>query len=116
MTLGGASTAPAVIKLPSSALTRSDQGDRQGSAVWVFDAAASTVQPREVQVAGADGNEMVIVAGLKPGEEGVATGVHVLSPGQKVTVYQPKTAVAPVNQAPAATDSVANGAPQPAAK
>jgi membrane fusion protein, multidrug efflux system len=38
-------------------------------------------------VAGADGNEMVIVAGLKPGEEVVATGVHVLSPGQKVTRF-----------------------------
>ncbi len=87
VTLGGASDAPAVIKLPTSALARSDQGDRQGSAVWVFDAAASTVQPRPVQVAGADGNEMVIVAGLKPGEEVVATGVHVLSPGQKVTRF-----------------------------
>lgn len=84
VTMGGASTAQAVIKLPTSALTRSDQGDRSGSAVWVFDAAASTVQPRPVQVAGADGNQMVIVAGLKPGEEVVAAGVHVLSPGQKV--------------------------------
>jgi multidrug efflux system membrane fusion protein len=49
------------------------------------------VQPREVQVAGADGNEMVIVAGLKPGEEVVATGVHVLSPGQKVTRFTAAT-------------------------
>lgn len=87
VTMGGASTAQTVIKLPTSALTRSDQGDRSGSAVWVFDAAASTVQPRPVQVAGADGNEMVIVAGLKPGEEVVAAGVHVLSPGQKVTRF-----------------------------
>jgi membrane fusion protein, multidrug efflux system len=87
VTMGGASPAQAVIKLPTSALTRSDQGDRSGSAVWVFDAAASTVQPRPVQVAGADGNEMVIVAGLKPGEEVVAAGVHVLSPGQKVTRF-----------------------------
>jgi multidrug efflux system membrane fusion protein len=83
----GASAAQSVIKLPTSALMRSDQGDRSGSAVWVFDAAASTVQPRPVQVAGADGNEMVIVAGLKPGEEVVAAGVHVLSPGQKVTRF-----------------------------
>lgn len=84
VTMGGASAAQAVIKLPTSALMRSDQGDRSGSAVWVFDAAASTVQPRPVQVAGADGNQMVILAGLKPGEEVVAAGVHVLSPGQKV--------------------------------
>lgn len=85
--LGSTGNAPAVIKLPTSALMRSDQGDRQGSAVWVFDAAASTVQPRPVKVAGADGNEMVILDGLKPGEEVVATGVHVLSPGQKVTRF-----------------------------
>lgn len=83
VTLGGAVAGPAVIKLPTSALMRADQG----SAVWVFDAAAGTVQPRPVKVAGADGNEMVILDGLKPGEEVVATGVHVLSPGQKVTRF-----------------------------
>jgi multidrug efflux system membrane fusion protein len=77
----------AVIKLPTSALMRSEAGDRSGSAVWVFDAARSTVQPREVVVAGADGNEMVIASGLKPGDEVVAAGVHVLSPGQKVTRF-----------------------------
>jgi multidrug efflux system membrane fusion protein len=87
VTLGAASAAAPVIKLPTSALMRSDQGDRSGSAVWVFDAATSTVQPRQVQVAGADGNEMVILAGLQPGEEVVAIGVHVLSPGQKVTRF-----------------------------
>lgn len=83
VTLGGVATGPAVIKLPTSALMRADQG----SAVWVFDATAGTVQPRPVKVAGADGNEMVILDGLKPGEEVVATGVHVLSPGQKVTRF-----------------------------
>jgi hypothetical protein len=29
----------------------------------------------------------VISAGLKPGQKVVSAGVHVLSPGQKVTVY-----------------------------
>lgn len=77
----------AVIKLPTSALMRSDAGDRSGSAVWVFDAASNTVQPRPVVVAGADGNEMVIASGLKPGDEVVAAGVHVLSPGQTVTRF-----------------------------
>jgi multidrug efflux pump subunit AcrA (membrane-fusion protein) len=77
----------AAIKLPTSALMRSEAGDRSGSAVWVFDAASSTVQPRPVVVAGADGNEMLIASGLKPGEEVVAAGVHVLSPGQKVTRF-----------------------------
>ncbi len=77
----------AAIKLPTSALVRSETGDRSGTAVWVFDAASSTVQPRAVVVAGADGNDLVIASGLKPGEEVVAAGVHVLSPGQKVTRF-----------------------------
>jgi membrane fusion protein, multidrug efflux system len=38
-------------------------------------------------VGGADGNQMVVLSGLKPGEEVVAIGGHVLSPGQKVTRF-----------------------------
>ena len=66
---------------------RSTEGDRSGTAVWVYDAAAGTVQSRPVEVAGVDGNDMVIAAGLKPGDEVVAAGVHVLAPGQKVTRF-----------------------------
>lgn len=83
----GQGPAPAAIKLPTSALMRSTEGDKQGSAVWLFDAASSTVRVRPVAVVGADGNEVVITAGLKPGDEVVAAGVHVLSPGQKVTRF-----------------------------
>jgi RND family efflux transporter MFP subunit len=80
-------SAPAVVKLPTSALMRSEAGAPSTTSVWVFDAATSTVQPRPVVVAGADGNEMVIASGLQPGEEVVAAGVHVLQPGQKVTRF-----------------------------
>ena len=45
------------------------------------------MQSREVQVAGADGNRVLIAGGLKAGEEVVATGGHVLSAGQKVTRF-----------------------------
>lgn len=72
-----------VIKVPTSALLK--EGD--GTAVWVFDAASSTVNTRTVQVLTADGNEVAIGAGLQPGDEVVAAGVHVLSPGQKVTRF-----------------------------
>jgi RND family efflux transporter MFP subunit len=75
------------IKLPTSALMHDAEQGRSGSAVWVFDPASSTVQQRPVVVAGADGNEAVIASGLKPGEEVVAAGVHVLAPGQKVTRF-----------------------------
>jgi len=80
-------SAPAVVKLPTSALMRSEAGAPSSTSVWVFDAATSTVQPRPVVVAGTDGNDMVIGSGLQPGEEVVAAGVHVLQPGQKVTRF-----------------------------
>lgn len=78
------------IKLPTSALRQ----EGQGSAVWVFEPASMTVRSQPVQIATVDGNEAVIAAGLQPGQQVVVAGVHVLSPGQKVTVYQPKAALA----------------------
>lgn len=97
----------AAIKLPTSALFQ--QG--QSTAVWVYDAASSTVKSQEVQIATADGNEAVVAAGLSPGMQVVATGVHVLSQGQKVAVYQQKMPKSPMNKAQTATNFVANPAP-----
>lgn len=82
-----------VIKIPTSALRQ----DGPGSAVWVLDPATMTVRSQPVEVATADGNDAVIAAGLKPGMVVVAAGVHVLSPGQKVTIWREKTSsVAPL--------------------
>ncbi|MBP8161497.1 MAG: efflux RND transporter periplasmic adaptor subunit, partial [Ottowia sp.] len=100
-----------VIKLPTSALRQAGQG----SAVWVFDAASGTVQSQPVEVATADGNEVVITAGLKPGMQVVATGVHVLSPGQKVSVYKPNMPPAQAGKALAAMNSEVPSAPAAAA-
>ena len=100
----------AVIKLPTSALRR----EGAGTAVWVFDEASSSVRSQPVQVAGADGNEAVIADGLTPGMRVVASGVHVLAPGQKVSVYQSKTATAHAKTAQAATNNVANEPAPPA--
>ena len=95
------------IKLPTSALRQ----EGQGTAVWVYEAGpdgtSGTVKSQAVQIATADGNEAVVAGGLAPGMQVVATGVHVLSPGQKVLVYQPKVAVAPAGKAQAATNSIA---------
>lgn len=96
---------PAIL-LPTTALMQ----DGGGTAVWVFDATTSTVRAQPVQVATADGNQAVIASGLAPGMQVVATGGHVLSPGQKVTIYQEKYAPAQVQQAQAATESIANQA------
>lgn len=72
-----------VIKVPTNALR---QEGTQAS-VWVFDPQTSTVSSQVVQVTTADGNDVVIASGLKPGQQIVSTGVHVLSPGQKVSVF-----------------------------
>ena len=41
-------------------------------------------------LATADGNQAVIAAGLKGGEQIVVAGVHVLTEGQKVVIFQEK--------------------------
>jgi membrane fusion protein, multidrug efflux system len=90
-----------VIRIPTSALRH----EGRGSAVWVLDPQTMTVKSQEVQVASADGNEAVIASGLAPGMLVVSAGVHVLAPGQKVTIWQDKTSAAP---------ALATHAPQPA--
>lgn len=72
-----------VIKLPTSALRQ----EGTGTVVWLFDPASMTVNTQAVEVGSVDGNEVVIVSGLQAGQQVVSAGVHVLSPGQKVTVY-----------------------------
>lgn len=113
---GMGATGEPVIKLPTTALHQANGG----SAVWVFDAATSTVRSQPVVVATADGNEIVIAQGLTPGMRVVATGGHVLAPGQKVTVYQspveaaraaPAAKVPPAGAAPAGAAPAAQPAP-----
>ena len=74
-----------VIKLPTTALRQ----EGNFTAVWVLDQASMTVNSQVIQLATADGNEVVVAGGLKPGMLVVSAGVHVLSPGQKVSLYQP---------------------------
>ena len=99
----GAAGAVPVIKLPTSALRQ----DGQATTVWVLDEAAMTLKPQVIQVATADGNEVVVASGLTPGMRVVSAGVHVLSPGQKVSVYQPKLPSAQTGRALATPDSIA---------
>lgn len=100
-----------VIKLPTSALRQ----DGQATAVWVLDKASMTVKSQVIRIATADGNEAVVAAGLQPGMLVVSAGVHVLSPGQKVTIYQPKVPAVQTNRAQAAPDLIAMPAPAPLA-
>ena len=103
---GGGAEGLQVIKVPTSALRR--EGD--ASAVWLLDKASMTVKSQKIQIATADGNDAVIAAGLQPGMLVVSAGVHVLSPGQKVSLYQEKKPPAQVNPAQTAINSGANDA------
>lgn len=89
------------IKLPLSAVLQT-QGQ---TSVWVLDAASMTVKQQPVQVGGADGNEVLVAAGLQPGQEVVVAGVHVLKAGQKVRRFEQGPAVPVAAPAPAAAAS-----------
>ncbi len=91
-----------IIKIPTSALKK----EGQNAAVWVVEKGKDgmTVRSQTVQIATADGNEIVIGGGLEPGMLVVSAGVHVLQQGQKVTIFQDK-------MTPASGKSVAPGKP-----
>lgn len=99
------------IKLPTSALRK----DGDATAVWVLDEATMTVRSQPVQIAAADGNAAVVAGGLTPGMRVVSAGVHVLSPGQKVTVFKEKEVQDIVKPGGVATNNVASDGPAVAA-
>lgn len=100
-----------VIKLPTSALRQ----DGKTSAVWLLDTTSMTVKLQPIQIATADGNEVVVAGGLQPGMQVVSAGVHVLSPGQKVRIYKEKLPPAPANAKHIAIESIAFPASTPVA-
>jgi len=77
--------APQAIALPTSALRQ----EGEGTAVWVLDEASMTVQSQKVTLGPVQGQQVTVATGLKPGQKVVVAGVHVLTPGQKVTLYKP---------------------------
>ena len=102
----------AVIKLPTSAFRQ----EGKTSAVWVLEPSSMTVRLQPVEIATADGNDLIVASGLTPGMWVVSAGVHVLSPGQKVTVYKEKVAVVPEGRVSSAIEKIADSAAvQPAA-
>jgi membrane fusion protein, multidrug efflux system len=72
-----------VSKLPLTAVL-----EQEGKpVVWVLDRESMTVKSQQIQVAGAEGNSVIVSSGLKEGQTVVIAGVHVLSEGQKVKQY-----------------------------
>jgi membrane fusion protein, multidrug efflux system len=85
----------AAARLPLTAVMR-QQGQ---TAVWVLDPASMTVKVQPIAVAGADGNSVMVASGLQPGQQVVTAGVHTLTPGQKVKLYDAAVAVSPASPA-----------------
>jgi RND family efflux transporter MFP subunit len=68
------------LRLPLTALVEKDGK----TFVWVVDEKTSRVQENPVQVAGPSGVEVLIAAGLQPGQRVVTAGAPLLQPGLKV--------------------------------
>jgi membrane fusion protein, multidrug efflux system len=84
-----------VVKLPLAAVF-----ERQGrSSVWLLDTSTMTVRPQPIEIAGAEGNLILVGGGLAPGQQVVTAGVHVLTPGQKVAMYGALPASAAASEA-----------------
>ncbi|MDE2593776.1 MAG: efflux RND transporter periplasmic adaptor subunit [Burkholderiales bacterium] len=90
VSLVGPVHAKAGVRVPVEAVAERDGK----SVVWVLDAKQYTVQPQIVMTGDVTGDVVLVVQGLKPGQEIVTAGAHVLSPGQKVRRYQEPTAAA----------------------
>ncbi len=83
LTLAPQAGARPTIKLPTSAL-RLESG---ATSVWVLDPSTMTVKAQAVEVQTAEGNDAVVSAGLQSGDQVVLSGVHVLTAGQKVSIF-----------------------------
>lgn len=79
-TVSFASEAPPGIRLPMTALV----SHKDATAVWIVE--QGQVRLRPIQVAGAIGNEIMVLAGLEPGQVVVTAGVNLLRDGQKVSL------------------------------
>lgn len=75
-----AKTPNAMIKVPLTALFQ----EKAATAVWVVENGAVRLVP--VRVAGPSGNDILLAAGVSPGQTIVTAGVNLLKPGQKVSI------------------------------
>lgn len=75
------------VSIPSSALI----SHAEGHGVWVYDPEQGVMRSRAVEIAGVQGND-VLVKGLAEGEQYAIAGVHVISDGQPVRPMTPTSA------------------------
>ncbi len=92
-TVAFAAPTPPAIRLPLTAL----YNDKDQTSVWVVE--NDKVRRVAVQVAGATGNELLVAAGLNPGQTVVTAGVNLLREGQKVSILGQPAKPAPAGAA-----------------
>lgn len=77
------------LQVPIGSIT--DRG--RGPGVWVFDEKSSTVSFHAVQVLRLGEEDAIVSNGLRPGEQIVALGAHLLNEGQQVRVADQKASI-----------------------
>jgi multidrug efflux pump subunit AcrA (membrane-fusion protein) len=65
----------------------------KGLGVWVLSEKSSTVSFRPVKVLHMGDEDVTVSEGVKPGDQIVALGAHLLSDGQQVRVAEEKAAI-----------------------
>jgi RND family efflux transporter MFP subunit len=78
-----------LLQVPIAAIT--DRG--KGPGVWLFNEKSSTVSFRPVNVLQMDEEDVTVSGGVKPGDQIVALGAHLLSDGQQVRATDEKAAI-----------------------
>ncbi len=83
------STPGAFVKVPLTALYQ----EKGVTSVWLVEKGAVKLVP--VQVGGVSGNDVLLTSGVVAGQTVVTAGVHVLNPGQRVSILPPEPKPAP---------------------
>ncbi len=78
-------TPGAFIKIPLTALFQ----EKGVTSVWVVENDAVKLVP--VQIGGVSGNDLLLTAGVSAGQRVVTAGVHLLKPGQRVSILEALT-------------------------
>lgn len=83
------STPGAFVKVPLTALYQ----EKGVTSVWLVEKGAVKLVP--VQIGGVSGNDVLLTSGVVAGQTVVTAGVHVLNPGQRVSILPPEPKSAP---------------------
>ncbi len=77
-------TPGAFVKVPLTALYQ----EKGVTSVWIVEKGAVKLVP--VQMGGVSGNDVLLIGGVTSGQTVVTAGVHVLNPGQQVSILPPE--------------------------